>query len=366
MKLFLDSRLKDDFDLRFLKTNFRKDNVNKGKFGIGMILAFWHFFSKLLYQLIFHRPDLVYYPITPTAIGWIGRDALTLIFCRFFRVKSVIHMRGSHFRLNFETFSPWIQRLIVFATCNVSVGLVQADYLHQEFSMLLPPERIKTLYQAIDTENFPYRHESDNSTRTNKVLFVGHLTQAKGYCDLLHAIPLVLQRFPDTVFEVAGNMRRGERGVFFNQYDGSPLTYEDPFEAEKKLLEQVPPTNYRNLGIITGTDKMRHFREATIFVMPSYSEGFSRALLEALSMGKAIVYTPVGAHREIMNDGENGIMVLPGDVKSLANGIVELLGDSERRMRMGKINADYAREVFDIDRIATELGTVFQNTVRGN
>ena len=364
MKLFLDSRLKDEFDLHFLKTNFRKDNVKKGRFDIAMVVAFWVFFSKLLCELTFHRPDLVYYPITPTILGWIGRDALVLILCRIFRIKSVIHLRGSHFRLNFNTFNPYVQKLIRFATRDVAVGIVQADYLHDEFSVILPPDRIKTLYQAIDTKNFPFKVKKFDTNSKKKVLFVGHLTQAKGFCDLLEAIPKVLKQCPETEFQFAGNMRRGERGVFFNQFSGQRLVYADPFAAESRLLENISPSCYRNLGIIIGEKKMKYFHEADVFVMPSYSEGFSRALLEALSMGKAVVYTPVGAHREIMEDGVNGVEVLPGDVAGLAGAIVGLLKNPDKCMQIGKENSQYARTRFDINLIVNSLSEIFRKVVR--
>ena len=56
MKLFLESSLKDSFDLIFLRTNFRSDNVNKARFDHHMVLAFFRFFSRLIYLIVRHRP----------------------------------------------------------------------------------------------------------------------------------------------------------------------------------------------------------------------------------------------------------------------------------------------------------------------
>ena len=64
---------------------------------------------------------------------------------------------------------------------------------------------------------------------------MGHMTKAKGYTDILKIIPDLCDEFPFVKFYFAGNIRRGERGVFFNQYTGAKIEYEDPFEAENKL-----------------------------------------------------------------------------------------------------------------------------------
>lgn len=362
MELFLKSSLRERFSLLFLKTNFRKSNVRKGKLDLFMLLSFWVFFAKLIAILLFRRPRVAYYPVTPTAVGWLGRDALTLLLCRWLRVPSVIHLRGSHFRLNFQTFRPWVQRIIRYAVRDVRLALVQADYLHEEFTMLLPPERIKTLYQAIDCREFPIGNAAD--VEPDSVLVVGHLTQAKGYCDVLRAIPRVLEAVPGAKFYFAGNMRRGERGVFFNQYDGTPLCYEDPFETEAQFLSTTEPGHYFKLGIISGAQKLERFQRASVFLMPSYSEGFSRALLEALTLGKAVACTPVGAHREVIRDGEHALIFLPGEVEQMADAVIRLLRDGALRERMGRNNRRYAESAFSIEVIAQQLGDDFAAVMR--
>ena len=356
MKLFMDSELKDNFHLLFLKTNFRKNNVDKGKNDLAAAFFTLGYFFKLLFFLVFRRPDVAYYPVTPTAGGWLLRDAPTLLLCRLFGIKSIIHLRGSHFRRNYGTFPQWIKKIAARAIRGVSMALVQADYLHEEFADFLPPEKIRTLYQAIDSVNFP---PDPAAEKTGMILIVGHLTQAKGYCDMLRVIPLVAAECPEAQFYFAGNIRHGERGVFFNQATGERLVYEDPIDAEQEFLKSPWAGHYHRLGIIAGDEKLKCFQETSVFVMPSYSEGFSRALLEALCTGKAIVYTPVGAHREIMLDGVNGIRVMPGDVENFARAIVRLLKESSERRQMGVHNAEDARKRFDIHVIVRQLSLFF-------
>jgi len=329
MKLFLESSLRHTFQIHFLKTNVRKTNVNKGRFDYHIILAFFRFPTLLVLKILYHRPVLVYYPNTATLVGWLGRDVWCLLICRFFRIKCVIHLRGGHFKINFEKFPLIAKRLIRIACGSVSLALVQAECMRNQFEGLVPTERIKVLYNAIDTRK--YDNHCLNDYDHQQVLFMGHMTKAKGYCDLVRAISLVADKLPDVKFYFAGSLHQGGRNVLYDQMTGLPLTNENPYKVHQSISSGPYKTNYLNLGIVSGNEKLNLLRKTNIFVLPSYSEGFSRAILEAMSMGKPVIYTPVGAHQEVLQDGVNGFLVRPGDIKQLANRIIQLLSDVSLR-----------------------------------
>jgi glycosyltransferase involved in cell wall biosynthesis len=155
-------------------------------------------------------------------------------------------------------------------------------------------------------------------------------------------------------------MRRGERGVFFDQTNGERLVYQDPVETQTEVLRSSAADHYYNLGVVSGNVKIQHLLEADLFVLPSYSEGFSRAMLEAMSVGKPVVYTPVGAHREVMRDGINGLEVRPGDQVKLAECICTLLEKRPLRNQIAVANYKQARRDFDIRTIARELSAIFR------
>lgn len=355
MKLFLESSLQEKYSISFLCTNVRKSNKNKGRFGLAMVFAFARFFSILLWKLVTVRPKVVYYPITATQIGWVGRDAPCLMLCRLFGAKTIIHLRASHFRLNYQQFRPLLQKLVRFALGLVNTVIVQSDQLHSQFQGLVAPERIKTLYQAIESDEY------DNVDVLNyvrgKILFVGHQTQAKGFCDLVRAIEPVVAKVPEADFYFAGTMRRGERNVFYNQITGEKLNYEDPFDVQQEILDSDTASHYHNLGIVHGEEKLETLRSIDLFVLPSYSEGFSRAVVEAMCMGKPVVYTPVGAHQEALSE-EQGARVMPGDHDALVNAITQLLTDRDRRDAIAKRNYRFVRENFDIEVIASQLSLI--------
>ena len=363
MKLFLESSLRDEYQIIFLRTNVRKTNKNKGKIGPVTIIAFFRFLASLTYRIVRYRPALAYYPVTATQLGWIGRDIWCLLICRLFGVKTVIHLRCGHLKLNFARFWPLAQWLVRKACGGVSAAIVQADCLRDQFDELLPADRIKRLYQAIDTDE--YDNPNMASYVSGKILFMGHLTKAKGYCDLVRVMAPVIAKCPQAKFYFAGTIRRGERNVFFDQTNGERLVYQDPVETQADVLRSSISNHYHNLGVVSGHVKMRHLLEADLFVLPSYSEGFSRAMLEAMSVGKPVVYTPVGAHQEVMRDGINGLEVRPGDQVRLAECICTLLEKRQLRNQIARANYQRARRNFDIRTVARELSAIFRAVLEG-
>lgn len=75
---------------------------------------------------------------------------------------------------------------------------------------------------------------------------------------------------------------------------------------------------------------------ADIFVLPSLWEGLPIGLLEAMAMGKAVIVTDVDGTRELITDGENGLMSVAGDPVSLAEAIRRMAADEAMRLSFGK------------------------------
>nr|WP_321231925.1 glycosyltransferase family 4 protein [uncultured Psychroserpens sp.] len=362
MQQFLESEtLNDAFEIKFLKTNFRSDNTKKGKLDISMFTNFFLFFSKLLWLLISSKLKCVYYPITPTQIGWIGRDVWTILLSKLFGAKVIIHLRGSHFKLNFQQFNGVVKRLVGFSLKRVDCAIVQAKYLKDQFEPFVDSSKMAVLYQAMDIDQ--YSDSYDVEVEKGKILVMGHMTKAKGYTDILKIIPDLCQEFPYTKFYFAGNIRKGERGVFYNQYTGEKIEYEDPFEAEYRILNSNYKNNYVNLGIISGEDKMKHLQTTDIFLTASYSEGFSRSLLEAMAIGKPVAFTPVGAHREVFENGVNGFSFVPGELEQLKVALQSLLKDENKRLEIGANNRQHVVSNFSIQKIADNFKTIIFNTL---
>ena len=168
---------------------------------------------------------------------------------------------------------------------------------------------------------------------------------------------------PEANFYFAGTLIKGEQNVFFDQTTSERLTYEDPFVAHKEIAHSPYKNHYHTLGVISGDEKIDLLRSADIFVLPSYSEGFSRALLEAMCVRKPVVCTPVGANREVIRNAVQGLLVKPGNVSELASCICRLLEDRELRDKIAHTNYRQVRENFDITSIAKQFSIILENCI---
>ena len=108
-------------------------------------------------------------------------------------------------------------------------------------------------------------------------------------------------------------------------------------------------------------DRGQHLATADIFVLPSIQEGSGAlALIEAMQAGLPIVASGIDGLREDICDGQNGVLVPPGDPEALAAALGALLGDAARRHRLGQAARRTYEERFAPEAFTAALGTVYQ------
>jgi glycosyltransferase involved in cell wall biosynthesis len=147
----------------------------------------------------------------------------------------------------------------------------------------------------------------------------------KGVSTLTAAIPEVLARHPDVRFLLIGNDTRSAPD------GGSMRRFMEVELARCGALDKVSfhdPVIQRELA--------DHYRACTIVVVPSYQEVFGNVLLEAMACGRPCVTTSAVGASELIESGDNGIVVPPRDAQALAGAISRLLAMPEAaREEMG-------------------------------
>ncbi len=123
---------------------------------------------------------------------------------------------------------------------------------------------------------------------------------------------------------------------------------EDPSKhdaLDPALLAQATDEGVVFLGHRDDIDEL--YQAFDVFVLPSHREGFPRAAMEAAASGLPLVATDVRGCREVVDDGENGLLVPKRDAPALASAIETLVDDRELRRRMGAVGRAKAVEDFD-------------------
>ena len=155
---------------------------------------------------------------------------------------------------------------------------------------------------------------------TLSVGYLGQLFPPKGVHFLVEAFAQVAPRFPGATLYLIG-----DSGI--DEY----AHYTDELRAlieARGLTGRVVFTGWRD-------DALAIARTMTVMVHPSLSEGFGRAVLEAMALGKPVIASGVGGLREAVRDGQNGFLVPPGDADAIAARLTLLFSNAEVRDRMG-------------------------------
>lgn len=101
-----------------------------------------------------------------------------------------------------------------------------------------------------------------------------------------------------------------------------------------------------------------------VCVLATFTEGTSNAILEYMAMGKPVVATIGGGTAEIIEDGINGLLVIPSDPEILAAKIEQLLDDSSLRKIMGAAGLNRIQNVFSIDRMVGDYLSLYRRVVQ--
>lgn len=177
------------------------------------------------------------------------------------------------------------------------------------------PDKLRLLVNGIDIER--YRNASGNGLHHQGPVVgtVLRLEPIKGPKVFIESAKRILDEMPEARFVIVG--------------DGST-------RAELERLG-------RSLGL---GDRIRYLGERddveailpsfSLFILPSLVEGMSMALLEAMAAARPIVATAVGGNLDLIRDGENGLLVPPGNPEAMARAAVQLLKNPASAKRLGQ------------------------------
>jgi len=206
-------------------------------------------------------------------------------------------------------------------------------------------DKIVLVYNGIDLEKFKpnvgirkVRGES-LSSKTPMVVTVGRLDWYKGHKYLLEAAEKIVQILPDARFLIVG--------------DG---------EYRKRLENQVKQLNLDENVIFTGNRKdiPEILAGIDLFVLSSVSEGFGRAVAEAMACAKTVVATKAGGLSEVVEDGITGRLVSPKNSTALAEAIIELLKDKKKAENMGIAGRKRVEKLFSIERNVKSIEELYK------
>ena len=268
---------------------------------------------------------------------------------RYLNIPNVVSIRGND--VDRAAFDPARFTHTIFALQNADVVTANAKesirkakaFFEREIILIpngvdanhfKPMEKNRALVESLglsshvtlsDSERSPRQQEKTlrsltlpQSDMVPTIGFVGELREKKGMKTLLSAYAQVNKRQPATLL-IVGEIRHGEDSQTFDEMRAS-----------------IPESNIIVTGYISPNDLPAYYSLIDVFVHPSLHDGMPNAILEAMACERAVIATPVGGTKDIVEDGKNGMLVNVNDADMLAERILALLDNREKRESLGK------------------------------
>ncbi|MEM3431435.1 MAG: glycosyltransferase [Candidatus Aenigmatarchaeota archaeon] len=235
------------------------------------------------------------------------------------------------------------QKVFKNATCLIAVSKSAKNALEIDGA---DPDKIVVIPFGIDTKQFNIIKNDKKEKDKITISFVGRLVYEKGILDLLYVFSKLAKKHPNITLQIAGT------GPL--KWDIERIVERLGIKERVKLLGTVP---HEKISTVYST--------TDIFCVPSiptklWQEQLGYVFLEAMASGVPVVSTLSGAIPEVVENGKTGILVPPGDLKSLENAIEELIQSEKKREEFGKAGRVRVEEKNNSVQIAKRLADLYK------
>jgi sugar transferase (PEP-CTERM/EpsH1 system associated) len=257
--------------------------------------------------------------------------------------RNVFHTEHSYLSQNsrrLRIFERWLSlwaRMLIADSADVAQMLLEKQNI--------APDKVVTILNGIDVQRFAacdpmdYRRELGVNREQLLLGTVGRLVPVKNQALLLRAFARFQQSVVDSQLVLVG--------------EGPERTALQELAQDLKISDRVHFTGGRR-------DVPRILAALDIFVLPSFSEGLSLTLLEAMAAGKPVIATRVGGNPEVIKDGYNGLLVTSDHVEELLAALLRLAGRSG--LPAPELGANARRTVvekFSLDAMVQEYVAIY-------
>lgn len=272
--------------------------------------------------------------------AFFGFPSGLLAYLRRAKMPYLVSLRGSdvpgfniRFARQYIVLKPIFRRIWTGAQVVTANSIGLRDLAHE----FMPDLEISVIPNGVDTVGF--RPNSDGMPGSPRILCVSRLIERKGVHHLLEAMPIVAGAIPGTKLTVIGD------GDYY-----------------QRLVARAEELNVHDLvefrGYVPHEDLASEYQSASIYVQPSFYEGMSNTVLEAMATGLPIIASGKGGDAELYKD--NSKLVEFGNPAALGEAIVDVLGNPDRLRSMGERSRAIANS-FSWEAVARGYLDIYRN-----
>ena len=232
-----------------------------------------------------------------------------------------------------ETHRLAMQRVLDHAGALLIGGRSFAQEVHDRLGT--PVERFTIVPGAVDTRRFAPALPASGAVR---LLYHGRVDRRKGVLDFIEALALTPGAWTATISGIGPDV-----------------------DAARTLAEELIPgdrvtfTGYADYNAVPAL-----YRHHDVFVSPTYAEGFSNTILEAMASAHAILSCRAVGVVDCIRDGENGLLTDPGDVPALTAALSRLVAEPDLRQRLAAAALAECRRTYSWEAVGAQIMAIYE------
>ena len=326
---------KDEYTDRLISNGFIHYHIPIDRRGLALLSNFITIFSFLSLYCHIKPKMIIHFTIKPVIFG-----TLTARFCT--KAKIVNNVTGLGYIFIGKTFlhkilKPFV-RWMYWCVLRLSDLLIFQNEADRDFFIKskiitekIPPS-ILISGSGVDLDRFRRKNVKNKKSEVNFIL-IARMLYDKGIQEYIEAAKIVKRTFKNAIFYLVGDIDKG-----------------NPSAISSETIN-----TWRQQGIVNYCGKVddvvTFLENADVFVLPSYREGLSRSIIEAMAMELPIITTDVPGCRETVIEKENGLLVRPNNVPDLVQAMIFMINNPDKRLKMGKKSRLIAQDKFDVQQI---------------
>ena len=344
-------------------TNLRSENRDLNEGGIGRVLDFYSLCPMVTKKMkVYITPQLFSLARKIRSFDIVHlhgyrtfQNVVMYYYAKKYGIPYVLQACGSLPRMMAMRRLKWIYdmffgyRLLRDASKVIALSQGEAE---QYRSMGVQEDKIEAIPNGINLleysklppkGSFKKKFSIDNNEKI--ILFLGRIHRIKGVDILVKAFASIERKLENVKLVIVGP-------------DDGHLHEVRTLAERLRIGDKVA-----FVGPLFGVNKLEVYVDADFLVVPSLYEIFGIVILEAYACGKPVIASSVMGPKELVLDGETGILVNPREINELTDAIELLLYDESRTKNMGMKAKQFVAENFDIEKVVNKIEKLYKETL---